>query len=134
LQPLAAPPLNVKLLYAPPPKELLRRITPAMLLGKYRRDPIENLWHEGSIAIDNRPTEPKKPAMRWTNYAGASWRLQPDLAKGSLLTGQDNPYYSRNPATGREFRIVLRRGSNGDYRTEVAGFAFNGEFYAKDRR
>jgi hypothetical protein len=134
LQPLAAPPLNVKLRYAPPPKELLRRITPAMLLGKYRRDPIENLWHEGSIAIDNRPTELKKPAMRWTNYAGASWRLQPDLAKGSLLTGQDNPYYSRNPATGREFRIVLRRGSNGDYQTEVAGFAFNGEFYAKDRR
>jgi hypothetical protein len=56
------------------------------------------------------------------------------LGQGSLLTGQDNPYYSLNPATGREFRIVLRRGSKGDYRREVAGFAFNGEFYAKDRR
>jgi hypothetical protein len=134
LLPLGDPPLNIKLRYAPPPKELLQRITPAMLLGKYRRDPIENLWHEGSIAIDNRPAEPKKPAMRWTNYAGTSWGLELDSAKGSLLTGQDNPYYSQNPATGREFRIVLRRRSNGDYLPAVAGFVFNGEFYAKDRR
>jgi hypothetical protein len=128
LQPLADPPLDVKLRYAPPPVELLRRITPAMLLGTYRRHPVENPWLEGTI------DSPTPRAMRWTNNAGRSWRLEPNLAKGSLLTGPDNPYYYLNPATGREFRIVLRLGSAGDYIAEVAGFRFNGEFYSKDER
>jgi hypothetical protein len=127
LLPLADPPLEVKLRYAPPPVELLRRIKPAMLLGTYRRHPVENPWHEGTI--DSPASQ-----LRWTNYAGTSWRLEPNLAKGSLLTGPDNPYYYSNPQTGREFRVVLRRGSAGDYVAEVAGFRFNGEFYAKAGR
>ncbi len=125
LQPLADPPLNIKLRYAPPPPELLQKITPAMLLGKYQRRPVENPWHEGSI--DGLAPD----ALRWTNEAGKSWRLEPNLAKGSLLTGPDNPYYYLNPGAGREFHIVLRRGSTGDYLAAVAGFRFNGDFYAK---
>jgi hypothetical protein len=53
--------------------------------GEVSGDPIENLWHQGSIAVDNRPADRKEPAMRWTNYAGASWRLEPDLARAPSI-------------------------------------------------
>jgi hypothetical protein len=36
-----------------------------------------------------------------------------------------------DPSTGQEFRVVLRRDAEGEYVPEVAGFRFNGEFYAK---
>jgi hypothetical protein len=119
----ASPPLDVALRYAPPPKELFAKIAPAMLRGKYRCEPLLNKWLEGVIDGDAQ--------LRWTNAAGVSWALKPDLKNGVLETDADNPYYYRNPADGRSFRIVLRRGSDGDYLPEVAGFRFQGVFYAR---
>jgi hypothetical protein len=116
-----APPLHVALRYAAPPRELYLKVGVAGLAGRYRRDPVENGYHHGVIQT--------KP-LRWSNDAGKSWRLSQDLAHGVLLTGPDNPYYDTE--AGRAFRIVLRRGPDGDYLPEVAGFQFNGEMYVRE--
>jgi hypothetical protein len=117
----ATPPLHVALRYAAPPKELFLKLTVSSFAGRYRRDPVENGYHQGVI---------QAPPLRWSNDAGRSWRLTPDLANGVLLTGPDNPYYDSE--SGRTLRIVLRRGPDGDYLPEVAGFEFNGELYSRD--
>jgi len=93
----------------------------ASLAGRYQRDPVENGYHSGVIQ-----TGP----LRWSNDAGRSWRLTPDVANGVLLTGPDNPY--NDTEAGRAFRIVLRRGPDGDYLPEVAGFLFQGELYVRE--
>lgn len=120
-----SPPLQVALRYAPPSKELFGKITPEMMCGKYLREPRTNDWHQGVIEWGDTKT------LRWTNEAGRSWRLTPDLTHGILQTGTDNPYHDSNPATGQVFRVVLRRDANGNYLPEVSGFNFNGEFYRK---
>jgi TonB family protein len=74
-------------------------LTIDMLTGSYRRDPVENPWHHGRI---------DKDPLRWTNNAGVSWRLTPDLANGRLLTGPDNPYYKTSGT--QEYHVRLSRG------------------------
>ena len=120
-----SPPLHVALRYALPTKEALSKITPEMMRGKYLREPRTNDWHQGVIDWDDTKT------LRWTNEAGRSWRLTPDLSHGVLQTGTDNPYHDSNPATGQVFRVVLSRDADGNYLPEVSGFNFNGEFYRK---
>ena len=94
-----------------------------ILLGEYRREPVVNKWHQGVITWDM----PKRIKLRWTNEAGLSWALTPDLKNGILRTDpQDNPYYNKDPQKGRNFRLRLRPGG-----ASVEGFEFNGEFYAK---
>jgi hypothetical protein len=44
-----------------------------MVPGDYQHNPVQNNWHIGSIKTDGT-------GLRWTNKAGASWRLIPDLA------------------------------------------------------
>ena len=123
LQPAADPPLYVKLRYAVP-ASVLAKITPGLLLGAYRRLPVENHWHEGKITVD-----PK--GLRWTNQANAAWELAPDLGRLLLRTGPDNPYYRFGLDGGRSFRVVLRRGASGEYLPEISGFEFLGDFYRK---
>ena len=103
-----------------PQNDLLAKLTVDMLTGSYRRDPLENDWHHGTIATD---------PLRWTNDAGVSWRLTPDLVHGLLQTGPDNLYYNTGP--GRVFYVILRSGPAGDYLPAVDGFQFNGEFYRR---
>jgi hypothetical protein len=98
-----------------------------MIAGEYRSDPLENAWLKGVIELGKKPGE----SWRWRNEAGVSWRLDPDLKNGILNTATDNPYYRRKPDNGRMFRIVLRRGPDGEYMPEVAGFQFLGAFYRK---
>lgn len=127
----ARPPLWVTLRYAPPAKELLAKITPQMLRGKYRAEPVANEWMEGVIEWNRAPGTDRKQTLRWINHAGVSWLLVPDLNDGLLSTGTDNPYYEREPVRGRAFRVVLRRDGDGEYVPEVAGFQFLGSFYEK---
>jgi len=132
LQPLGNPPLHVTLRYAAPPQELFSALTTESLYGTYRHRPVENDWHVGTIQPDAEAGRDGTPVLRWTNTAGVSWRLWPALKEGVLRTGPDNPYYESNPTNGRAFRIVLRRDSNGEYVSEVAGFQFQEGFYGRE--
>ena len=127
----ASVPLHIALRYTPPPKDLFRKITPAMLRGKYRSAPVENGWHQGTIEWNQPPGARAQPRLRWINSAGVSWVLTPDLNNGLLQTEPDNPYYLKEPQRGRAFRVVLRRGADGEYLPEVAGFQFLERFYAR---
>jgi hypothetical protein len=50
------------------------------------------------------------------------------LQSGSLRVGADCPY---NKPGGEGFRIVLQRDANGRWLPKLAGFEFDGAFYAK---
>ena len=125
----AEPPLHVALHYAPPPWKLLAQVDIEALVGSYQHRPVQNGWHIGKIAVDERDADGRPTVMRWTNQARVSWRLFPDPATGILRTGEENPYYKSNPHGGRAFRIVLRRNTEGEYRPEPAGFQFQSGFY-----
>ena len=86
------------------------------LLGTYERQPVENDWHVGAITRSS-----KEGMLQWTNRAGVSWSLRPDLPAFKLRTGSDNPY----PATP-DFTLQVVRG-------EVRGFEFKGESYSRKR-
>jgi hypothetical protein len=120
----ASPPLWEKLRYAIP-ADVLSKITPSAFRGVYRRDPVDNPMYEGSIAAG------ASGALRWTNRAGKSWRLDLSGDKRLLLTGTDNPYLRFGLEGGEAFRIVIGRGPSGEYLPQVAGFRFLGDFYAK---
>jgi hypothetical protein len=83
------------------------------LLGSYQRNPVENDWHKGQITAGANNT------LVWTNAAGVSWKLTPDLANKTLRTGADNPYANEGV---RDFAIELRDG-------KVAGFSFRGDTF-----
>jgi hypothetical protein len=55
----------------------------AELVGAYRREPVENPWHEVTVARDG-------DGLRWHNAADVSWALH--LEDGDLRTGEDCPY------------------------------------------
>jgi hypothetical protein len=99
--------------------------------GEYRSVPTLNKWLEGSIGWDASVAQTGPVPLRWTNSAGVSWKLIPDIKNGVLLTGTDNPYWHGRPLDGRLFQIVLRRDAGGDFLPEVSGFSFLGAFYAK---
>lgn len=115
------PSLTNRLLYAGPSDDVLAQISVADLLGEYRHEPEQNGWHRGTIKAE------PNGQLRWTNAAGATWLLTPDLANGRLNTGPDCPYY--RDGAGRYFTIVLKRDENGRHLPEVAGFSFNGGLY-----
>lgn len=108
-----------------PPPSAFSKLEADKVLGKYRREPVENDWHQGIIdrGVDH--------TLRWRNDAGVSWTLTPDFPNGILRTGTENPYYNNDPEKGRVFRLMLRKDSQGNDIPSVAGFRFNGEFYAK---
>jgi hypothetical protein len=122
LLPQGGTPLWAKLRYAWPEKAA-SGITAAGMVGAYRREPVTNGWHEGSIALDS------EGGLRWTNHAGKSWHLEMAADHRRLLTGPDNPYFQT--FLGKAFRIALRQDESGAFLPETAGFWFNGEFYAK---
>ena len=131
LLPLGNPPLWARLRYAWP-ADVASKITAAELLGAYRRQPVTNGWHEGTITSDPGGRSGiwvNLPGFLWTNHAGKSWHLELASDKRVLLTGPDNPYFQS--ALGKVFRIALRQDESGEFLPEVAGFWFNGEFYAK---
>jgi hypothetical protein len=132
LQPLGDPPMHFTLRYRPPPRALFRQVRLEALCGAYRREPVGNNWHAGTIGPDLGDHAEGEPVLRWTNMAGVSWRLWPNIEEGVLRTGADNPYYESNPTTGRVFRIVLRRDADGRYVPEVAGFHLQSDLYRRE--
>lgn len=118
----AAPPLHVALRYGGVPARLAAALTPAMVVGRYQRRPVENGYHDGRITLE------AGGGMRWTNAARVGWSLTPDLANGRLLTGPDNPYHAAGATT---FEIELARDAAGRWVAQVAGFRFQGELYVK---
>lgn len=53
------------------------------LAGDYRREPVENGWHEVSIVSAGGN-------LSWTNAAGTEWALE--VREGNLWAGRDCPY------------------------------------------
>ncbi len=90
-------------------------LTPATVQGAYQRDPVENDWHRGQIR------QAPDGSLRWTNAAGVSWGLEPDLTNRQLRTNQESPYYANGD---RIFALEMQ----GD---RVTGFRFHGELYRR---
>ena len=106
---------TLRLTEFPSPGPAQTPLTPAMVLGVYRHNPVQNAWHEGSITQEGA-------TLRWTNKAGATWRLVPDLANQRLLAeGPDNPYAQYG---SKEFKLIMENGF-------IKGFAFGGGTYLK---
>ena len=73
-----------------------------------------------------------RDVFRWTNAAGVSWRLEPELHNGVLVTGPDNPYF-KNGGDSRQFTLVLPLDAEGNFLPEVHSFRFKGEEYVRQR-
>jgi hypothetical protein len=86
-----------------------------VLRGTYQREPVQNAWHAGEITREG-------DLLRWTNQAGVSWILVPDLANQVLHTKSDNPYYG-DPAA-RDFQLIWTDGL-------LTGFRFYSETYTR---
>jgi hypothetical protein len=111
----ADPPLE-SLRYGVVPDGHFADLDPTTLLGNYQRLPVENEWHEGTIAEG-------EDGWTWTNAAGVSWGLTPRLQEGLLRTGADCPYDD-------DFRLEATRDpSTGAFLGGVSGFRFSGELY-----
>lgn len=106
-------------------QQAFRELTLNSLVGDYRRMPVENGWHNGKLAIENE----QKGILRWTNQEGVSWLLQFAPRMHLLKIGKDCTYYDENHDNSPE--IVLKRGSDGELKPEVAGFTFTGELYRR---
>ncbi len=78
------------------------------LVGDYERLPVQNGWHEVTVADDD--------GLRWTNADGVSWSLA--IIDGALWAGDDCPYGASELAVELE----------GD---DVAALWFGGEAYVR---
>ncbi|HIA69949.1 TPA: hypothetical protein EYN98_28695 [Candidatus Poribacteria bacterium] len=87
------------------------------ILGTYRRLPVENPWHIGTISYKND----SEKVLQWTNKAGVSWDIFADFDQNILKTGDDNPYFDSGL---REFKLKNRGG-------EVTGFTFGSDFFSR---
>eukprot|EP00041_Stephanoeca_diplocostata_P031489 m.980918 g.980918 ORF g.980918 m.980918 type:complete len:987 (-) comp23970_c0_seq7:1573-4533(-) len=91
----------------------------SVVVGNYQRLPIDNDYHVGSITYTHRDEATEGAPLRWTNKAGVSWDLHPDLSNGILKAGQGNPY------AGKYHAFHLRK-VNG----KIVGFMFGSDFFA----
>lgn len=119
----AQPPLHIKLRYDAPPPELYQKLEEKDFIGSYKRLPVTNGWHEGTIS--------KSPGggYVWRNKANVSWNLTWEQGKSGLATDSSCPYYGQPGAD--QFRFVFKRGNDGAYTPEVTAFGFFGETYIK---
>jgi len=109
---------------------MARRVDVRTLVGTYQRNPVENDWHVGSIAIEARSGEGRPTVLRWTNRAGTSWRLFPDLDAGGLRTDKENPYYSQDE-DDKMFLLAFDMAKATSAPTCAAGFWFQGRLYTR---
>lgn len=129
----AKPRMAVALRYAGPSAEVLRGIALEDIAGEYVRNPAENDYHKGRITIEKDKNG--KQSLRWTNAANVTWKLTPDLPNGVLNTGPDNPYFKDAQDDGpRVFRLVLPRGADGEFQSQVRAFKFSGDEYVRQRK
>jgi len=95
--------------------------------GEYSQAVPANNWHLGEISVMKRDKKGRPVMLKWTNKAGRSWMLQPDLKTAALHTGPDNPYH--HSPQGKAFYIAFDRTNPGEPR--VAGFWFQGTLFFK---
>ncbi len=95
--------------------------------GEYSQAVPLNSWHLGTISVTKRDKQSNPQMLKWTNKAGRSWRLEPDLKTATLHTGPDNPYH--DSLKGQAFYMAFDRTSPGEPR--VAGFWFQGALFLK---
>jgi hypothetical protein len=129
---LVTPPRGLEVGYVPivtrqegKAPDLARSIVPEMLAGRYQRNPRENGWHTGTLTMEGGETLRR---FRWTNEAGVSWTLTPDLAHSRLQCDKGSPYLDHE--AGQSFVIQLQV-VPGAAKPAVSGFRFNGEFYQR---
>lgn len=101
----------------------------AAMVGEYSQSEPQNGWHRGEITIEKRDKDGKPSTLKWTNKAGRSWLLYPDLKTAALNTGTANPYHKN--ANGKAFYIAFDKTVLGQPR--VAGFWFQGSLFIKAR-
>lgn len=109
---------------APDPRTVRRLMSANAIEGHYRREPLENDWHEGTITLEGPEDANGGRTYRWTNRAGASWRLTYVPGSLLLLTGQDNPYNRSGNEPNTACQIVLKQDEAGALLPEVDGFRF----------
>lgn len=108
-------------LFNPPPGPVVAPapvMTLAELVGRYRRLPVENGAHTGSIDFVPGSTT----LLQWSNQFGWLLRLTPDLANQRLLTDASNPYQTSGPPN---FTLTYQNG-------KFVGFTFLNELYQRD--
>lgn len=123
----AEPPLHVRLRYAGPPLELLRRIAPKELEGDYVREPVENDWHRVTLKSKG------EDVFEWKNAAGTRWKLELDRKTWTLRAGDDNPYFDPESPRRNDVSLALRRGVDGEFVAELEGLRIGGELYRRKR-
>lgn len=96
-------------------------VTVHNVIGTYRRLPVENGWHTGSLTLAPGPGE----RLVWTNAAGVSWTLTPDLVNRRLVTGADNPYQRWGGQDVQDFTLAFQGNA-------LAGFRFSNDMYERD--
>ena len=89
------------------------------VVGTYRRNPVQNDYHVGSIALKPGSTT----ILVWTNQAGVSWNLTPDFSQNMLLKDADSLY--QDLPGGKSFTLTYQG-------IRLTGFKFVGEQYARD--
>lgn len=109
----AEPPLYETLRVRPP---TLDGVEAADFVGRYERRPVQNEWHEVTIAWDGT-------TLSWANAAGVSWELVWDGTELSSVAS--SPY-------GRQILAVDGEvGSDGALVLPVRGLWFNGELHVR---
>jgi hypothetical protein len=96
------------------------RITIRDLLGTYRRLPVQNGFHTGTIAA--KSDQPGDDRLYWLNEDRVGWDLCPRLAEGDLATS-GTPYSSLPDSD----RFILNIQDD-----QVIGFYFLGELYVRE--
>jgi len=129
--PEAKPRMAVALRYSSPSEEVLKRLALASVVGEYVRIPPENDFHRGTISLEK--DQDGRDRLRWTNAAGVSWTLKPDLTKGVLETGPDNPYF-KNGGSSKAFTLMLARDGEGNFLPQIQSFTFGRGEYVRQRK
>lgn len=98
--------------FAPPPIGYQQVVPPKYqdLIGKYRRLPYENTWHDVTVEFKN-------DKLMWSNAANRSWQLHDKGDK--FRTGRDCPYGVKD--------VIVEFDSN----SVVIGLWFQNERYTK---
>lgn len=98
-------------------------VTVHNVIGTCRRLPVENAWHTGSFTLAPGPGE----RLVWTNTAGVSWTLTPDLGNQRQITWRDEPYQRAGDQDGQGFTLAFQGNA-------PVSFRFNSERHAPQRR
>eukprot|EP00035_Acanthoeca_spectabilis_P007869 m.145098 g.145098 ORF g.145098 m.145098 type:complete len:386 (-) comp14112_c0_seq1:152-1309(-) len=92
--------------------------------GLYRRFPVENPWHIGTVdvapsASGDDSAGGASEALRWANDAGVEWGLGATGEADVWQTEEGNPYRETQPT------FTFKRAAEGD----VVGFEFGPDFF-----